>query len=108
MPAVSPDEPARRASWSGDANGFTSSHLWSFTPPPDDGTHVSHVKVLVGVTVAILRPLVARRDPRRHEEQRAVALRGCALWLWLTLRQPDHAGSFPGHRWSALSKASRT
>jgi Polyketide cyclase / dehydrase and lipid transport len=34
-------EPARRASWSGDSNGIKSCHLWSFTPFPDGGTHVS-------------------------------------------------------------------
>jgi hypothetical protein len=28
----------------------------------------------------------------------AEAWLSCALWLRLTLRQPDHADSFPGHR----------
>jgi hypothetical protein len=46
--------------------------------------------------------------PAVSPELAAVAWLGCALWLWLTLRQPDHADSFPAHRWSALSKASRT
>lgn len=54
-------EPARRASWSGDSNGVRSCHLWSFSPLPDGGTHVSNVEVFAGLTVAMLRPLVARR-----------------------------------------------
>jgi hypothetical protein len=54
-------EPARRASWSGDSNGVRSCHLWSFSPRPDGGTHVSNVEAFAGITVAMLRPLVARR-----------------------------------------------
>jgi hypothetical protein len=54
-------EPARRASWSGDSNGVRSCHLWSFTPLPGGGTHVSNVEAFAGITVAMLRPLVARR-----------------------------------------------
>lgn len=54
-------EPARRASWSGDSNGVRSCHLWSFSPLPGGGTHVSNVEVFAGLTVAMLRPLVARR-----------------------------------------------
>jgi hypothetical protein len=54
-------EPARRASCSGDCNGIKSCHLWSFTPLPDGGTHVSNVEVFASLTVAMLRPLVARR-----------------------------------------------
>ena len=54
-------EPARRASWSGDSNGVRSCHLWSFSPLPDGGTHVSNVEAFAGITVAMLRPLVARR-----------------------------------------------
>jgi hypothetical protein len=60
-------EPARRASWSGDGNGIKSCHLWSFTSSPDGGTHVSNVEVFAGVTVAILRPLVARRWNRQFQ-----------------------------------------
>jgi hypothetical protein len=60
-------EPARRASWSGDSNGIKSCHLWSFTPSPDGGTHVSNVEVFVGVAVAALRPLVARRWNRQFQ-----------------------------------------
>jgi hypothetical protein len=54
-------EPARRASWSGDSNGVRSCHLWSFSPLPGGGTHISNVEAFVGITVAMLRPLVARR-----------------------------------------------
>ena len=46
--------------------------------------------------------------PAVSPEMAAEAWLSCALWPRLTLRQPDHADSFPGHRWSALSKASRT
>jgi hypothetical protein len=60
-------EPARRASWSGDSNGIKSCHLWSFTPAPDGGTHVSNTEVFVGVTVGLLRPLVARRWNRQFQ-----------------------------------------
>jgi hypothetical protein len=60
-------EPARRASWSGDSNGIKSCHLWSFTPSPDGGTHVSNVEVFAGVTAAMLRPLVARRWNRQFQ-----------------------------------------
>jgi hypothetical protein len=54
-------EPARRASWSGDSNGVRSCHLWSFSPLPGGGTHISNVEAFAGITVAMLRPLVARR-----------------------------------------------
>jgi len=54
-------EPARRASWTGSGNGVRSCHLWSFTPRPAGGTHVSNVEVFAGLPVAMLRPLVARR-----------------------------------------------
>jgi hypothetical protein len=57
-------EPARRASWSSDSNGVRSCHLWSFSPLPDGGTHVSNVEAFAGLTVAMLRPLVARRWDR--------------------------------------------
>jgi hypothetical protein len=60
-------EPARRASWSGDGNGIKSCHLWSFTPSPGGGTHVSNVEVFTGATIAMLRPLVARRWNRRFQ-----------------------------------------
>jgi len=54
-------EPARRASWSGDSNGVRSCHLWSFSPLPGGRTHVSNVEAFAGITVAMLRPLAARR-----------------------------------------------
>jgi hypothetical protein len=60
-------EPARRVSWSGDNNGIKSCHLWSFTPSPDGGTHVSNVEVFAGVAIGMLRPLVARRWNRRFQ-----------------------------------------
>jgi len=60
-------EPARRASWSGDGNGLKSCHLWSFTPSPDGGTHVSNVEVFSGFTAAMLRPLAARRWNRQFQ-----------------------------------------
>jgi hypothetical protein len=60
-------EPARRASWSGSSSGIKSCHLWSFTPSPDGGTHVSNVEVFAGATVAMLRPLVARRWNRQFQ-----------------------------------------
>lgn len=54
-------EPARRASWAGDANGIRSCHLWSFTPLPHGGTRVSNTEAFTGLPVALLRLLVARR-----------------------------------------------
>jgi len=54
-------EPARRASWSGAANGVRSCHLWSFAPLPSGGTRVSNTEAFSGLPVAMLRPLVARR-----------------------------------------------
>jgi hypothetical protein len=38
-------EPGRRAAWAGHANGIKNCHLWSFTPLPDGGTHVSNTEV---------------------------------------------------------------
>jgi hypothetical protein len=58
-------EPARRASWAGAGNGVTSCHLWSFTPLPGGGTHISNVEAFAGLPVAILGPLVTRRWNRQ-------------------------------------------
>jgi hypothetical protein len=60
-------EPARRVSWSGDANGVRSCHLWHFTPGPSGGTHVRDVEVFGGLPAALLRPLVARRWNRMFQ-----------------------------------------
>jgi uncharacterized protein YndB with AHSA1/START domain len=60
-------EPGRRVSWSGDSGGVRSCHLWSFTPSPDGGTHVSNVEVFSGVMAAALRPLVAGRWNRQFQ-----------------------------------------
>jgi hypothetical protein len=52
---------------SGDSNGIKSCHLWRFTPSRDGSTHVSNVEVFAGVTIAVLRPLVARRWNRQFQ-----------------------------------------
>jgi hypothetical protein len=57
-------EPGRRVAWAGSGNGVASCHLWSFTPLPGGGTHVSNVEAFAGFPVAVLRPLVARRWDR--------------------------------------------
>jgi hypothetical protein len=41
--------------------GIRNCYLWSFTPLPDGGTHVSNTEVFAGFPVAVLRPLVIRR-----------------------------------------------
>jgi hypothetical protein len=60
-------EPARRVSWSGDANGVKSCHLWSFTRLPDGGTHVSNVEAFAGLSVGLVRLLVHRRWNRAFQ-----------------------------------------
>jgi hypothetical protein len=54
-------EPARHAAWEGRANRVCNCHLWSFTPLPEGGTHVSNVEAFTGFPVALLRPMVRHR-----------------------------------------------
>jgi hypothetical protein len=66
--AIAELEPARRAAWTGNANGVRSCHQWSFTALPGGGTHVSNTEAFAGLPVAPLRPLVARRWNRVFQD----------------------------------------
>jgi uncharacterized membrane protein len=54
-------QPGRLVSWSKEANGVKSSHLWRFEPLPDGRTRVSNVEVFHGTPIALIKPLVGAR-----------------------------------------------
>ncbi len=60
-------EPARSASWAGDASGVRSCHQWSFTPLPGGGTRVRNTEAFAGLPVALIRPLVGGRWNRAFQ-----------------------------------------
>ncbi|MCP2323302.1 hypothetical protein HDA40_001809 [Hamadaea flava] len=71
-------EPTQRASWSGDANGVRSCHLWTFTALAGGGTRIGNTEVFNGTVIGLTKPMLAARW-RRQFQQAAVALAQLAV-----------------------------
>ncbi|NUT21849.1 MAG: SRPBCC family protein [Hamadaea sp.] len=71
-------EPARRASWSGDANGVRSCHLWTFAALANGGTRIGNTEVFDGTVIGLTKPMLAARW-RRQFQQAAEALAQLAV-----------------------------
>jgi hypothetical protein len=66
-----------RASWSGDANGVRSCHLWTFTERAGGGTRIGNTEVFHGTVIGLTKSMLASRW-RRQFQQAVDALAGKA------------------------------
>jgi hypothetical protein len=61
-------ESARRASWSGDANGVRSCHVWTFTARVGGGTRIGNTEVFDGTVIGLTKPMIASRWRRQFQQ----------------------------------------
>jgi len=61
-------EAAHRASWSGDANGVRSCHLWTFTARAGGGTRIGNTEVFNGAVIGLTKPMLASRWRRQFQQ----------------------------------------
>ena len=56
--------PGERVSWWKDEKGIRSNHVWTFEALPDGGTHITNLEIFHGMSIGLIKPLVASRWQR--------------------------------------------